>query len=91
MPSLANEIDNRPALLPTLQVLQRKFRKLTTAQTTAEQNRQNGSVALSCKSLGIGHLPQRRCLTRRKPVAQTRAQFANTFNAMDAGGQVRGQ
>jgi hypothetical protein len=42
------------------------------------------------KSLSIGYLPERR-LTGCKPVAQTRPQLANTFNAMDTGGQFRAQ
>ena len=32
VPPLANEIDERPALLPTLQALQTQFRKLAAAQ-----------------------------------------------------------
>ena len=67
MPSLANEIDDRPALLPTLQALQRQFRKLATAQTATEQD---GPITLSGQSLSIGHLPECRRLARCKPVTQ---------------------
>ena len=91
VPSLANEIDDGPALLATLQALQRQFRKLAAAQSATEQDGQHRSITLSRKSLAIGYLPERRRLARRKPVAQTRAQLANTFDAMDAGGQFRAQ
>jgi len=73
MPSLANEIDDSPALLPTLQAFQRQFRKLATPQTTSEQDGQNRSITLSGQSLSIGYLPERRRLACCKPVAQTRA------------------
>src|SRR5260370_27223819 len=89
--SLANEIDDRPALLPTLQALQRRFRELAAAQAATEQDGQDRSITLSSKSLSIGYLPERRGLARCKPVAQARAQLANTFNAVDAGGQFRAQ
>ena len=49
------------------------------------------SIKLSGKSLFVGHLPQRRSLARCKPLAQTRAQLADTFNPMDSGGQFRAQ
>jgi len=39
----------------------------------------------------VGHLPERPCLIRCKPVAQARARLANTLNAMDSGGQFRAQ
>jgi len=91
VPSLANEIDDSPALLPTLQALQRKFRKLTPAQTTPEQDGQDRSITLSGQSLSIGYLPESRRLAYCKPVAQTRAQLANSLNPMDAGGQFRAQ
>jgi hypothetical protein len=91
VPSLADEIDNSPLLLPTLQALERKFRKLTAAQTTPEQDGQDRSITLSSESLSVGYLPERGRLARCKPVTQTRAQLADTFNAMDAGGQVRTQ
>ena len=68
-----------------------RFRKLATAQTATEQNSQDRSITLSGKSLFIGRLPERRRLARCKPVAQTRAKLADTFNAMDAGGQFRAQ
>ena len=45
------------------------------------------SITLSGKSLPIWYLPERCCFACCKPVAQTRAQLADTFNAMDAGGQ----
>ena len=48
-------------------------------------------LRFSGQSLSIGYLPERRRLARCKPVAQTRAQLADTFNAMDAGGQFRAQ
>jgi len=86
VPSLANEIDDSPALLPTLQTFQRQFRKLATPQTTSEQDGQNRSITLSGESLSIGYLPENRCLSYSKPVAQTRAQLANSLNPMDAGG-----
>jgi hypothetical protein len=70
VPSLTNEIDDRPALLPTLQAIQRKFRKLAPAQTTPEQDGQDRSITLSGQSLSIGYLPERRCLACCKPVAR---------------------
>src|SRR5216683_811857 len=71
VPSLANEIDDRPALLPTLQALQRQFRKLAAAQSATEQDGQDRSITLSGQSLSIGYLPERRRLAGCKPVAQT--------------------
>jgi hypothetical protein len=56
---LADQIYTGPALLAALQALQRQFREFATTEPTAEQDRQNGSVTLSCKSLGIGYLPER--------------------------------
>src|SRR6266702_5048657 len=53
-----------------------------------EQDCQNRSITLSSKSLAIGQLPEHRCLSRCKPVAQARAQLADTFDTMDAGGQL---
>ena len=90
MPSLADQIDDRPALLPTLQALQSQFRKLAAAQTATEQDGQDRSITLSGKSLPIGYLPERRRLARCKPIAQTRAQLADTFNAMDARRPIQG-
>jgi hypothetical protein len=74
--SLVNEIDDSPALLPTLQALQRQLSKLAAAQAAAKQDGQDRSIALSCKSLSIGCLPERGRLARCKPVTQTRAELA---------------
>lgn len=71
--------------------LQCQIRKLATAQTATEQNSQDRSITLPRKGLSIGHLPERRRLARCKSVAQTRAQLADTSNALDAGGQFRAQ
>jgi hypothetical protein len=69
VPSLANEIDDSPALLPTLQALQRKFGKLAAAQTTPEQDGQDCSIPLSGKSFSVRYLPERGRLASCKPVA----------------------
>ena len=91
MPSLANKIDDSPALLATLQALQRQLSKFAATQTATKQNGQDRPIALSGKSLSVGYLPERCRFARRKPVAQTRAQLADTFNAMNTGGQFRAQ
>jgi len=59
MPSLANQIDYGPALVPTLQALQRQLSKLAAAQATPEQDGQDRSIAFSGKSLSVGYLPER--------------------------------
>ncbi len=79
MPSLADQINDGPTLLAALKALQRQFREFATTQPATEQDRQNGSVTLSGQSMSIGYLPERRRLAGRKPVAQTRAQLANTL------------
>jgi hypothetical protein len=56
VPSLANEIDDRPALLSTLQALQLQFPKLAAAQSATEQDGQDRSITLSGQSLSIGYL-----------------------------------
>jgi hypothetical protein len=89
--SVANEIDDGPALLATLQALHRQFNKLAAAQTATKQVGQDRPIAFSGKSLSIGHLPERRRLARCKSVAQTRAQLTDTLNAVNASGQFRAQ
>ena len=64
MPSLANEIDDCPALVSTLQALQHQLRKLAASQSATEQDGQDRSITLSGKSLSIGDLPERRRLAR---------------------------
>jgi len=45
VPSLANETYDSPALLPTLQALQRQFRRLVEAQIATEQDGQDRAVS----------------------------------------------
>ena len=54
MPSLANQINDGPALLAALKAVQRQFRELAAAQTATEQDGQDGSITLSGQSLSIG-------------------------------------
>jgi hypothetical protein len=89
VPSFANEIHDGPALLATLQALQRQFCQLAAAQSATEQYGQYSLITVPRKSFAIGKLPELRCLACCKPVAQARAQLANIFDAMDAGGQLR--
>jgi hypothetical protein len=70
-PSLANEIDDRPALLPTLQSLQRQFRKPAATQSATEQDGQiarlrfpvrvcpSGTCQSAAASPAVSQLPKR--------------------------------
>jgi hypothetical protein len=89
VPALANKIHDSPAFLASLYAFQCQLREFPTTQPAAQQDRQNGSIALSCERLPVGKLPKSRRLARRQPIAQTGSQFANTFHAVDARGQLR--
>jgi len=91
VPSFADQVDDGPALLATLQAFQGKFGKFVAPEPATEQDGQNISIPFSSKSSGVGRLPECRSLSRRKPVTPTRAQFADTFDAMNPGCQFGAQ
>jgi hypothetical protein len=47
MPSLANQVDNDPVILPFLQALDGNMSQLRVAKSTTEADREDGSAALS--------------------------------------------
>jgi hypothetical protein len=56
--ALADQIDNSPMLLPSLQLLHRQVRQLGPAKPTAETECQDGSTAFAPKGLTVGAVQQ---------------------------------
>jgi hypothetical protein len=63
----------------SLNALHCQLGEFSTTQSTAQQNRQYGSIAFPGERLPVGELPKSGRFTRRQPVAQTRSKFANSL------------
>lgn len=55
--TLADEIDDGPTFFPTLNVFESEVGQFSPAETTAEQDGNDGSVSLSFACFGVRRLP----------------------------------
>jgi len=85
--TLADKIDDRPAVFTSLEMVETEVGKLSSSETATEKDGNDRSVALALEAFGIGGLPQVTSFLCGQPISQPNAEFLNTFYAADAGGE----
>ena len=85
MSAFPDEVDDRPTLFPSLQVIETEIGQFTSSKTATEQNGNDRSVSLSLESFGIGRLPQIASFLRGQPIPQTNTQFLHALYASNTG------
>lgn len=86
MPGLANQINDRPVIIPALKMSNIQFCRLFPPQAASNENREKGPISLALERAGIGHLPECLRLIGCQPVAQTNAEVLRPFDSPDASG-----
>ena len=91
VPTLADQIDDGPVLLPLLYVGERQIRELAPAQSAAKQGRELRTVSFALERVDIRCLPKAASLLRREPVSKPHAEFFDALHPPNARGQLRAE
>jgi hypothetical protein len=89
MAALANKVCDNPVFLPLLDVFNSQSSQLGPPQTTAQQNRERGVIALSPKTCTVHGSQKALALLRRKPISNRYAQSLGTFYSANSSSQIR--
>jgi hypothetical protein len=89
--SVTDQVSDNPMFLPDLEVLGFEADKLGAPKPTPDQQRQNGSIALTANGFRRKALQQLPDLLDGEPIADPHAETFGTLNVSDAGGQARTQ
>ena len=85
MSTFPDEIDNRPAILAPLKMVETGVGQFTSAKTATKQDGNYRSVALSPEGFGIRREPEIASFFRGQPISQPNAEFLDAFYSSDAG------
>jgi hypothetical protein len=88
MAGLADHINDRPVVLPTLKMSNVQFCRFFPAQPASQKNPEQRPISLAFEGAGIGHLQERPCLIGREPVAQTNTEVFRSFDSPDASCEI---
>lgn len=91
MAAFAEQIDNSPVIVTTLEMLQGKLSGFRTPQSTPEQEGENGTIPFADQRFAVWATKQVFGLFRAEPVAQPNAQTLGALDTPNAGGQVRAE
>jgi hypothetical protein len=89
--ALADEVYDRPMPLPNLNIFLPQGRQLSSAQTTAEQDRYHSDVSDIAKARAIRLLKERLGLLAVEPVSRPAAELLYAFDTPDSSSEFRTQ
>ena len=75
MSGLADQINDRPMILPALKMSDIQLRRLFSAQTATQEEPEQCSVSLALQRIRVRHLPESSCLVGGEPVAKPDAEI----------------
>ena len=91
MSGLADQINDRPMILPALKMSDIQLRRLFSAQTATQEEPEQCSVSLAFQRIRVRHLPEGSCLVDGEPVAKSDAEILWPLNPTDAGSEIRAE
>ncbi len=91
MAALPYQVDNRPVVLASLEVIKGQLGEFTMAKSTAQQNGEQCSIALSLEGVAPWRLPKGAGLVGSQPVAESDAQFLCSPDPTYARGKFRAE
>jgi hypothetical protein len=91
MATLTHEVDKGPVIFAWLQNVKSQFGDFPTAQSTTQQNGEEGCITLTFEGSGSGRLPETASLLGRQPIAEPDAQLLWPLHPLNASGQFRAQ
>jgi len=86
MPGLANQINDRPVIIPALKMSNIQF-----CPSSGAARNPKGSVSLALQRIRVRHLPERSCLVGGEPVTETDAEVLRPFDSADASSEIRAE
>jgi hypothetical protein len=89
VPAFTDQINNRPMLLSLLQMREVQISQFASSQPAAKQHCENRAVPFAFEHVGIRSLPKPARFFRREPIAKPYAEFLDTLDPTDAGGELR--
>jgi hypothetical protein len=89
--AFSDEIDDRPTILPPLEMVEIEVGQFTSSETATEQDGNDRSVAFAFERFGVGRLPQFTSLLCGQPIPQPNSKFLYTLNAANPGGEFWAQ
>jgi hypothetical protein len=81
MRGLADQVDDRPVVLPLLQVRDVQLNGLVPPQTAGDKYGQQGHVSFTFHRLGIWSFKQCHSLIRQEPIPESNTDLLDTFHA----------
>ncbi len=89
--ALAHQIDNSPAALPQLQLIQSQTHDFRPSQSTSEQQSEHCSISSTLQSILRNSIQQLLCLIACEPIANLSSKPLDSLNSPDASHQLRAQ
>ena len=91
MAALPYEVDDRPVVFASLKVIKGQLGEFTTAKSTAQQNGEQCSIALSLEGVAPWQPPKGVGLVGSQPVAESDTQFPCSPDPTYARGEFRAE
>jgi hypothetical protein len=89
--SFPDEVNYGPMVLPTLDVVQRQIDEFSSAEPTAQENRQDGSISFTLHAVQGRKLPKGASLIHCQPIPKPHGELFCSFHPTDAGSESRAQ
>ena len=89
--TLSNQIHDGPVVFASLEQVDSQFGEFTTPEGAAQQDGQEGSIALAFQGVGFRSLPETASFLRRQPIPKPDAQFLGPFDTTYARSKLRAQ
>jgi hypothetical protein len=83
-----DEVSDDPVAFAELKGFKPQCRHLDPPQSTADENCEQGIVALRCQAFANSRRKQSPSLVRRQPISDTNSEPFNSFDATDTGGEI---
>jgi len=88
---LTDHVDDRPVILPPLEVGNIQFCRLSPAQSAPQEDGEECSISFAFERAWIWHLPERLSLIGGEPVAKTNAEVLRPSDAADTSSEIWAQ
>ncbi len=91
MTTLSNQVHDGAVVCASLDQINGQFGEFTTPKAAAQQDGEEGLIALGFESLGTQRLPKTTSFLRRQPIPKHDPEFRGSLDLTYAGGKLRAQ